>query len=255
MRLVLSFLLIQMIWSPCDRALFAQSAAVKYVKHWQGSDGVPWYGDGTISAISPVGQHSSVGLSLRVYLNAHPNSQSAAQNPDAEWQWGAQSVWDASMQDANLQWQSNGSIQVPDFKDNPNGYLDVTVKLPLTGAAPSQPRNFEVYGTRDGLNVSPKPFHVSLTKAMIAIPGAVQWTTDSSGFITACTVTFGQIRQAKGLLGNPSFPSRHSPRIGTLVSYGGLPICHFNGKSTGPLGVPAARRSCNCQFSSRGRSR
>jgi hypothetical protein len=94
--------------------------------------------------------------------------------------------------------------------------LEVTVKIELDGAASStNSLNFEVYGNRTGLNVSPPN---SSEQAMIAIPGTINWTLDGSKTITALSVQYGTIRQAKNLdgLGGGSWPARKSVPRGSI---------------------------------------
>jgi len=168
------------------------SANVKYEQHWRSGDSRDPYGEGEVRASDPTGQSLPADVTFMLRLDA--NSASPAR---AEWKNGEDSKWDIVRREPGGTWTTVERQKNPAFNDNPGGYLEVTLSLPLyTTNGLEKKYEFEIYGTVAGLNVSPPDLD---NQAMLAIPGTVTWTTDSSGQVTACTVTFGTVVQTRGL--------------------------------------------------------
>lgn len=188
----------------------AQSSVVTYRQHWSSPGDTTPYATGMVTAQPVTGTTCPTNLDFSISLKAN-----AASVSNGEWKNGRNSLWDVATKDSGGSWRAtNPQLKPSNFKDNPGGVLDVTLSVPLDGAAGStNSLDFELYGTCDDLNVSPpRPS----AQTMIAVPGTITWTLDADKKIATSSVNFGTVQQARGLdgLGNGTFPRRKTAPLG-----------------------------------------
>jgi len=151
-------------------------------------------------------------VTFALHLDANPASPR-----NSEWENAANSQWDVARREPGGTWTTVDRPTTPAFSDNPGGYLEVFLSIPLyTTNGLEKSYEFEIYGTVAGLNVSPPDPD---RQTMIKIPGTVKWITDSSGVVTTCTVSFGTVAQARRLPSSGGFPPRQvRPRVSKVFS-------------------------------------
>jgi hypothetical protein len=172
---------------------------IVYKQHWKPPDTPPTYGKGEVIAAYPsVGEPASaIKLTIQLADSGYTN----------EWNNGGNSEWDLVTSMDGINWAAEqvriGPATFTDHGDGGAMTVNLSSALDKTGGQ-EKVKQFELYGTCWGMNVSPK----TPKGAHFVVYGKVTWQTDNAGVIQKCVVEFLGADQARGLLSQSYFPQR-----------------------------------------------